>query len=243
MSSRFADLLKESSGGSISAFSRTTPVGTSVSGPVVSVAVRQATDPVSGKPSTWDDGNPKEQVLVTLQTNLRDPSVEDDDGARTVYIKWWGVQRQALIQALRNANADDIETGGHFSATYTGDGPQPDNRSLSPAKLYTFVYRAPSAAAGLIQSAAAETPAPAPQQQQAPQYAAVANPVTSGFTVPPEQFTQQAAAPAAAPVDDMVAKMARVRELAAATVPVGVIASMTGLDTATVAAILAAPAA
>lgn len=240
MSSRFADLLKESSGGSISAFSRTTPVGTSVSGPVVSVAVRQATDPVSGKPSTWDDGNPKEQVLVTLQTNLRDPSVEDDDGARTVYIKWWGVQRQALIQALRNANADDIETGGHFSATYTGDGPQPDNRSLSPAKLYTFVYRAPSAAAGLIQSAAAGA---ATAAQQAPQYPPVTNPVTSGFTVPPEQFTQQAAAPAAAPVDDMVAKMARVRELAAATVPVGVIASMTGLDTATVAAILAAPAA
>lgn len=240
MTSRFADLLKESSGGSISAFSRTTPVGTSVSGPVVSVAVRQATDPVSGKPSTWDDGNPKEQVLVTLQTNLRDPSVEDDDGARTVYIKWWGVQRQALIQALRNANADDIETGGHFSATYTGDGPQPDNRSLSPAKLYTFVYRAPSAAAGLIQSAAAGA---ATAAQQAPQYPPVTNPVTSGFTVPPEQFTQQAAAPAAAPVDDMVAKMARVRELAAATVPVGVIASMTGLDTATVAAILAAPAA
>lgn len=240
MSSRFADLLKESSGGSISAFSKNTPVGTSVSGPVVSVAVRQATDPVSGKPSTWDDGNPKEQVLVTLQTNLRDPSVEDDDGARTVYIKWWGVQRQALIQALRNANADDIETGGHFSATYTGDGPQPDNRSLSPAKLYTFVYRAPSAAAGLIQSAAAGA---ATAAQQAPQYPPVTNPVTSGFTVPPEQFTQQAAAPAAAPVDDMVAKMARVRELAAATVPVGVIASMTGLDTATVAAILAAPAA
>jgi hypothetical protein len=238
MSSRFADLLKESSGGSISAFSKNTPVGTSVSGPVVSVAVRQATDPVSGKPSTWDDGNPKEQVLVTLQTNLRDPSVEDDDGARTVYIKWWGVQRQALIQALRNANADDIETGGHFSATYTGDGPQPDNRSLSPAKLYTFVYRAPSAAAGLIQSAAAGA---ATAAQQAPQYPPVTNPVTSGFTVPPEQFTQQAAAPA--PVDDIVAKMTRVRELAAATVPVGVIASMTGLDTATVAAIIAAPAA
>jgi hypothetical protein len=240
MSSRFADLLKESSGGSISAFSKNTPVGTSVSGPVVSVAVRQATDPVSGKPSTWDDGNPKEQVLVTLQTNLRDPSVEDDDGARTVYIKWWGVQRQALIQALRNANADDIETGGHFSATYTGDGPQPDNRSLSPAKLYTFVYRAPSAAAGLIQSAAAGA---ATAAQQAPQYPPVTNPVTSGFTVPPEQFTQQAPAPAAAPAD-MLAKMARVRELAATNlVPVGVIASMTGLDTATVAAIIAAPAA
>jgi hypothetical protein len=166
--SKLADLLKEA-GGSTTAFNKNSPVGTTFSGPVLSVNVRGSIDPKTGKPDTWDDGNPKEQVSVTVQTALRDPNIEEDDGSRTIYIKWWGAQKQALVQALRNASVEDIEIGGMFTATYMGEGPQPDNKALSPAKLYSYSYRAPSAAAGLIQS---ETSKP---------------PVTSGFMSPPEQ--------------------------------------------------------
>lgn len=233
----FKDLFKDSSGGSVSAFSRDSQIGATVTGPIVSVAVRQWSDPATQALGFWDDGKPKEQVIVTLQTTQRDPSMQDDDGTRSVYIKWWGVQRQALIQALHNAGADDIEVGGQFTATYTGDGPRPENRAINAAKLYSYTYKAPSAAAGLIQQATSQQQAPAQTQT-------VANPVTSGFTVQPEQFAQQQpaqqAATAPAGADDMGAKVQRVRELGAASVPAGVIASLVGLDAATVAAVLAA---
>lgn len=71
------------------------------------------------------------------------------DGARSVYIKWWGHARQALLQAIRDAGADDLEVGGMFAAQYIGEG-EVTTKGFNPPKLYKYEYRKPSATAGLL---------------------------------------------------------------------------------------------
>ena len=36
----------------------------------------------TGKPKYWEDGTPRQQIVVHLQTDQRDPDIEDDDGIR-----------------------------------------------------------------------------------------------------------------------------------------------------------------
>ena len=50
---------------------------------VLRVEARQARKYESTEPDTWDDGTPKMQVVVTLDTNYRDGSNPDDDGTRS----------------------------------------------------------------------------------------------------------------------------------------------------------------
>ena len=48
-------------------------VGDTTKGQVVSAESRQQTDYTSGEPLTWDDGNPRMQLVITLATDERDP--------------------------------------------------------------------------------------------------------------------------------------------------------------------------
>ena len=112
--------------------------------------------------------------MVTIDTGIIDPNVEDDDGRRTVYIKGWGVQRRAWLQALRNAGlkkADEVKPGDRFTATFTGYGPQ-DNLP-QPPKLFEYVieHQSPAdLAMGQPQQPGMQQAQPAyPQQQYAPQ--------------------------------------------------------------------------
>lgn len=102
----------------------------------------QQIDLVKGTLKTWDDGNPMMQLVVTLQTELRDPSVEDDDGRRRLYIK--GALRTAVSDAVRKAGAKGIDEGGELTVVYTRDEP-PKNKGMSPARQFTATYEPPSA--------------------------------------------------------------------------------------------------
>ena len=81
-------------GGSSSAFNKNSAVGDTVTGPIISATSRQVTDYVTKAPETWDNGDPKLQAVITIQTGLR--TDENDDGARSVYVKLWGLDKQAL---------------------------------------------------------------------------------------------------------------------------------------------------
>src|SRR5690625_3577248 len=108
-----------SGGGAPSAFNADTPVGTSVTGKVVSAEVRQLTDYVTGKPTTWDDGRPQMQAIITVATAQRAPAIADDTGERRVFIKTWGVSKEALnaaIKAAGGSKASDVLVPG---ATFT----------------------------------------------------------------------------------------------------------------------------
>jgi hypothetical protein len=132
-----------------SAFRKTHPIGTVWGGKITKVSVQQARDD-DGNPDTWDDGNPKQQVVVAIQTDQRDPERLNDDGVRGVYVKWWGEQKKAFRECIEKAGVDDLEVGGLFAAKYTGEGPQPANRMYSPAKLMQYEYKAPTGLGGLL---------------------------------------------------------------------------------------------
>jgi hypothetical protein len=101
--------------------------------------VRQQTDIKTGDPVFWPSGDPKMQLLVTLQTTLKDDP--DDDGKRRVYVKGKSLT-DAVREAVRAAGAKGLEVGGTLTVTYTGDGTA-SQRGFNPPKLYTAAYKRP----------------------------------------------------------------------------------------------------
>lgn len=119
--------------------------GTIVGGKVLSAEVVQSRDE-DGELEFWDDGKPKQKVRVIVQTDLNDGPDDqgrEDDGKRAIYIKWWGEQRKALIEALTKAEADDVEAGGDFHAKYAGDG-EKVKKAWSATKTMRYRYKAPA---------------------------------------------------------------------------------------------------
>lgn len=124
-------------------------VGDAVTGTVESTEVRQQTDFQSGQPLTWDDGSPRQQLVVSLRTGQKDDA--DDDGVRKIYVKGSkkpGSQslHDAVASAVKQSGAKGLEEGGTLTVTYSGDEP-PQQRGMSPRKLYTATYAAPDKAA------------------------------------------------------------------------------------------------
>lgn len=125
-------------------------VGDTVSGEIVAMDLRQQTDMQTGEPLVWNNGSPRMVLVVTLQTDAQDD--DNDDGQRTVwcrggnYVAEKGTGASSLTavkDALRKANATDIEIGGHMAMQYSGVG-KASNKGFSPPKLYTCVYKAPT---------------------------------------------------------------------------------------------------
>jgi len=237
--------------GAPSFFNADSRVGDSITGQITATAVRQATDFMTKAPLTWDDGNPREQIVITLATNLRDEG-PDDDGARSIYVKWWGSQRQALVAAIKESGDDDIRVGGTFSATYVRDEPATE-RGLSATKIYSYRYQKPSATSGLFTQA---EPAPTqvdPWQASSPAddpWGAQRNGNGNGHAAPAAAPLPPAAAPpapaapaapAAIAPEDAQAKMAQVRALIGMGLPDQQIAAALGVDHNAVAAIRSIP--
>ncbi|MBO9556744.1 hypothetical protein, partial [Cellulomonas sp.] len=146
--------------------------------------------PGGGDPKTYPSGDPIMAVYVDLATDLRDPSIEDDDGTRRFYIE--GRYLKADVRdAIRAAGAPGLEVGGTLTVTFTHREDPDDKRSR---KFWRITY-SPAGNAALM---AADTPPSqaAPQQvaQPAPvQQAAPVQPAAPAVAPPPS-------APAATPV-------------------------------------------
>lgn len=65
---------------------RGTQPGAWIAGHVVDMKEVQATNYQTKQPEFWDNGDPKMQYRVTLQTDLRDPADQSDTGLRDVYL-------------------------------------------------------------------------------------------------------------------------------------------------------------
>lgn len=148
--------------------------GTSISGIIENVTANQIRDFKSRQPKFFDDGQPQMQVLVTINTGVTDPMVKDDDGRRTVYIKGFGLQRLAWLQALHNAGlrkAAEVRPGDRFTATFTGFGEA--KPGMNAPKLFEYVIERQSPADLAMnqpQQPGMQQAQPAyPQQQYAPQ--------------------------------------------------------------------------
>lgn len=113
-------------------------VGTSHGGRITEQpTVEQQRDFQTGNPKFWDDGNPMMQLVVTIQTDQRDPSVENDDGRRRIFVK--GQLKTAIQEAVRNAGARGLEVGGHLTVTYTHNG-EVKKAGFNPPKQFTAKY-------------------------------------------------------------------------------------------------------
>lgn len=135
-------------------------------------------------PDYWPDGSPKQQVVITLATDERDPEDPNDSGERSLWVtesRKAGTILAAIIQATRQANAK-LEIGGTLSVSFTGHDPNSKNPA-QPRKLYAATYQPPAAGGSMFeqqpaQAAPAASQPAAPQaapQQQVPQTAPVVN--------------------------------------------------------------------
>jgi hypothetical protein len=143
-----ADQFLLGGGGSSAKFDQ---IGDTVTGVIISTDVQQQTDITTGAPLTWDNGDPRQQLVVRLQTSQRDPDNPDDDGIRVVYVK--GSKKagtcsmhDAVATAVRAAGGKGLEEGGTLTVTFVGEEP-PSQRGLSPRKLWGAVYVQPDRAA------------------------------------------------------------------------------------------------
>jgi hypothetical protein len=105
-------------------------------GVVVDKRQAQQTTP-DGALKTFDNGDPMMQVIITLQTEVRDPAIDGDDGTRRLFAK--GNMIAAIRDAVKEANPGDataiLNIGDQLAIEYTGDGEQ-KKRGFSPPKLY-----------------------------------------------------------------------------------------------------------
>lgn len=120
-------------------------IGDAVEGDIIDADVRQQTS-MEGELLTWNDGKPRMQLVITLQTKLREG--EDDDGVRTIYAKGGKYDvakgegtsmRDAIADAVRTAGATKLEAGDSLVVAFTGLGVA--KRGYQAPKLYTAGFR------------------------------------------------------------------------------------------------------
>lgn len=116
-------------------------IGDSVVGTIISAEARQTTDIKTGEPEVWPQGDPKMQVVITLQTDERDASIEDDDGQRRLFAKKPSAMLGAIIDAL---GGQRLEVGGRLAVKHTGTEPA-STKGFNDKKLYVAAYEPPKA--------------------------------------------------------------------------------------------------
>ncbi len=118
-------------------------VGAVVSGVITETPrLTQQTEYGTNKPKVWDNGDPMMQLVVTVQTELREEA--DDDGLRNFYLRG-GSKREdtnqgAVARAVAAAGASGLEVGGRLSIAYIGDDA---SGSGNPRKRYAAKYERP----------------------------------------------------------------------------------------------------
>lgn len=135
-----ADLLSESLS-TKAYFNGDSVIGDTITGAVTDFEVRQTRNFDDNKLEFWDDGSPRVQLVINIQTDLP-PADADDEGVRAVYVKWWGQSRKAFLTAIKDAGVSDLAAGGTLTASYIGDGEKVDKKK-NPPKLYAYGYQTP----------------------------------------------------------------------------------------------------
>lgn len=150
-------------------------VGETLGGIITNVDVRQMNDFTTSKPEFWDDGKPKNQIVVTVKTGVVDEDGQPEQGS--VYIKTWGLQKQALMTAVKATGLDAnsaLAPGNEFWITYKGEKPNENNPRFNAIKVYEYRIVPRANLTGALDEptpavqAATPVATPAPAATQAP---------------------------------------------------------------------------
>lgn len=168
-----------------------------VGGKVLSVGPERQQKDLDGNPLWWDAAQtqPKMQLPIEVQTDLRDPEDPADDGARTIYVKKSSQMQRAIGDAVRAAGQHGApKVGGTLHVAWTGSEPA-SKRGYNDKKIYTARYTPPAqqqdAFFGGQPQSSAPAAQPAPQAQPQP---AAPVPAQGGARPPWEQAPAPAAA-------------------------------------------------
>lgn len=132
-----ADLVAVSGKSAPAFFTADSRPGDSITGNVLDVSIRQALDPQTRRPRVWENGDPVLQAVITLSTDLRAEDDANDNGERSIFIKWWGTQRQAFLDALKAAGQGDLSLGQEFTATFVRTE-KATSKAMSDTKVYEY---------------------------------------------------------------------------------------------------------
>ncbi|MBW3090411.1 hypothetical protein [Bifidobacterium miconisargentati] len=138
--------------------------GDSVTGVIEKIETTQVNDFQTKQPAYWNDGRPKEQIHIIIQTQLRDPSVDDDDGRRSLWVKGWGLQLKAFREACKQAGVKAPKPGDTITERYMGLGQR--GNAPQPPKMYEFHIEPANNVNTLINGPQAPQQPVRPQPQQ-----------------------------------------------------------------------------
>ena len=134
--------------------------GTSYTGVIEAVELRQARKFESTDLAFWDDGSPQMQCLLTLATDYRDVERDDDDGTRMLSINLWSGQKKSLVAACKAAGVAEPQVGQKFTVTHvSGIG-----NAKSPREFLYVLTDGPTGIAEVL----SDEPAPAPATSSNP---------------------------------------------------------------------------
>lgn len=115
-------------------------IGSKVVGTIESYEKRQERD-MDGNKITFDDGEPKYQLVFTLDTGEEDPTIDDDDGMRKLYTK--PQMLQAIREAIKKSGHRGDIVGGRLGIVYFEDG-EPPRRGFSGPKQFRAKFEPPA---------------------------------------------------------------------------------------------------
>lgn len=141
-------------------------IGDSVTGKVVKATPRQAVDFKTGEPKFFKNGDPIMELVITLKTDLRDPSIDDDDGTRVLYAG--NRMLKAIKAAVREHGKGTKIVGGTLAVVHNDTE---DSGGAFPTKLYEASFKPGATGADQLLGAEPAQPA-APANQADPNLAA-----------------------------------------------------------------------
>lgn len=144
MGNEVADFLNGGGGAKSAKFSE---VGTIAKGEVTAVEISQQRSVEDGSLLEWKDGNPRMQLVVTVQTDESDSP--EDDGLRRLFAKKPGNMLSAISDAVKLAEQSAVEVGGTLAVQYIGDG-EKTNPAYNAPKLFKAQYKAPAKVAAAV---------------------------------------------------------------------------------------------
>lgn len=105
-------------GGAPSAFNKFDGPGTRRGGRIVKRELTQQTEFGTNVPLWFDkeETKPRKQVEITVETELRDPERDEDNGHRRIFIKGSYLEGE-LREAIKTARAPGVQIGGQLYVT------------------------------------------------------------------------------------------------------------------------------